>query len=190
MNTALAELKYQCRYRLPMWLVGLLTNWWPDNRITIKIRGSLLRPFFKKCGRNFTVSRNVTFASPHNIEIGNDVYIATGAWLNGLGGLKIGSEVKISPYVVIDTCIHTFKDHSVLKGGTVREPIEIGDGSWLAAHVVVRAGVKIGSGVLVAGNAAVTKDIPDNMIAGGVPAKVIGPVKEKDPSKVAFGRFI
>jgi len=186
----LAEIRYQLRYRLPMWLVGLLTNWWPDNRVTIKIRGMMLRPFFKKCGRNFTISRNVTFASPHNIEIGNDVYIATGAWLNGLGRLIIEDEVEISPYVVIDTCIHTFKDNSVRFGGSYVAPIRIGRGSWLAAHAVVRAGVTIGSGVLVAGNAAVTTDVPDNVMVGGVPAKVIGPRTEKDQASVIYGRYI
>jgi acetyltransferase-like isoleucine patch superfamily enzyme len=190
MSGLIAELKYQFRYRLPMWLVGLLTNWWPDNRVTIKIRGAMLRPFFKKCGRNFTISRNVTFASPHNIEIGNDVYVATGAWLNGLGGLIIEDEVEISPYVVIDTCVHTFRDNSVRLGGSVIAPVRIGRGSWLAAHSVVRAGVDIGSGVLVAGNAAVVKDVPDNVMVGGVPAKVIGPRKEKDQASVIHGRYI
>ena len=149
----------------------------------------MLRPFFGKCGRNFTISRNVTFANPHKIEIGNDVYIATGAWLNGLGGLVIEDEVEISPYVVVDTCVHTFKEHSVFKGGSIVEPISIGNGSWLAAHTVVRAGVNIGSGVLVAGNAAVSKDVPDNMMVGGVPAKIIGPVVEKDPAKIIHSRF-
>ena len=128
MSGVITELKYQIRYRLPMWFVGLITNWWPDNRITIKIRGSMLRPFFGKCGRNFTISRNVTFASPHNIEIGNDVYIATGAWLNGLGRLIIEDEVEISPYVVIDTCVHAFKDNSVRFGGSVIAPVRIGRG--------------------------------------------------------------
>jgi len=184
------ELKYQLRYRLPIWLVGLLTNWWPHNRITIKVRGAMVRPFFKKCGRNFQLSENVIFCNPHKIEIGNDVYIAPGAWLNGLGGIVIEDEVKISPYVIIETCIHTFKDNSVRFGGSVVEPIRIGRGSWLASHALVRAGVTIGSGVLVAGNAAVVKDVPDNVMVGGVPAKVLGERREKDPSKIIHGRYV
>jgi len=158
--------------------------------MTIKVRGAMMRPFFKKCGRNFRISKNVTFASPHNIEIGKDVYIAIGAWLNGLGGLVIEDGVKISPYVVIDTCVHTFKNNSVAFGGSILEPIRIGHGSWLAAHVVVRAGVSIGPGVLVAGNAAVTKDVPENVMVGGVPAKMMGSRRDKDDSLVVHGRFI
>lgn len=38
MSGLIAELKYQFRYRLPMWLVQLLTNWLPENRVTIRIR--------------------------------------------------------------------------------------------------------------------------------------------------------
>jgi maltose O-acetyltransferase len=173
-----------------MWLMGLLSNWWPDNRLTMMFRGVLYRPFFKKCGRRFQLSKNVTFASPHNIEIGNDVYIATGAWLNGLGGLVIEDEVKISPYVVVDTCVHSFINNSVALGGSIAEPVRIGRGSWLAAHVVVRAGVSIGSGVLVAGNAAVVEDVPDNVMVGGVPSVIIGPRKDKNPTQVIHGRFL
>ena len=48
-------------------------------------------------------------------------------------------------------------------------------GSWLAAHVSVKCGVRIGRGNLVAANACVVKDTPDGVVVGGVPAKVIGP---------------
>ena len=47
------ELVNQLRWSLPIWLVCLLTNWWPDNRISLKLRGALARPFIRKCGRNF-----------------------------------------------------------------------------------------------------------------------------------------
>jgi len=187
MRGLVRELKYQFRYCLPMWVVRVLTNWWPDNRATVKIRGAMYRPFFKKCGANFALCKNVTFTNLHNIEIGEAVYIATGAWLNGLGGLVIEDKVQISPYVVIDTCVHVFVD-DVVTDCSITGSVKIGRGTWLASHVVVRAGVTIGSGVLVAGNAAVVKDVPDNVMVGGVPAKVIGPRREKDMSKIRRSR--
>ena len=52
--------------------------------------------------------------------------------------------------------------------------VVIGDGAWLGANVVVLAGVTIGEGAVVAAGAVVTKDLPAQCIAGGVPAKVIG----------------
>lgn len=51
--------------------------------------------------------------------------------------------------------------------------IEIGDHVWIAAFATVLKGVKIGSGSVVGTHALVTKDVPDNVIVGGVPAKVL-----------------
>lgn len=176
------------RYDIPLWLMGLLTNWWPDNRITIRLRGLVFSPFILKCGKNFTVASGVHFRSANRLSIGNNVYFSNGVWLNAMGGLTIEDEVVMGPYVVISTGTHAYKDNSVRFGGTVMEPVVIGRGTWLAAHCIVRAGVKIGSGVLVAGNAAVSKDVPDNVIVGGVPAKVIGSRTDTD-RPVRHSRF-
>ena len=58
-------------------------------------------------------------------------------------------------------------------GAAGAEPIRIGKGTWLGMNVVVTAGVSIGQGCIVGANATVTKDLPDHILAGGVPAKVI-----------------
>lgn len=176
------------RYDIPLWFVCILTNWWLDNRITIRLRGMLFKPFISKCGKNFSVGKWVQLKSTHRLTIGDNVYFATGVWLNAMGGITIEDEVVMGPYVVISTGTHGFKDNSVRFGGTIMEPVTIGRGTWLAAHVVVRAGVKIGSGVLVAGNAAVVEDVPDNVIVGGVPAKVIGP-RTDTAEEVQHSRF-
>ena len=53
------------------------------------------------------------------------------------------------------------------------EPILIGANVWIGANVTVTPGVTIGDGAIIAAGAVVTKDIPPNVIAGGVPAKII-----------------
>lgn len=169
------ELIYQLRWVLPLWLVGLLTNWWPDNRLTLRLRGAMARPFIGRCGWGLQLGRNVTLLNAHRLQIGNHVYLAQGCWLNCLGGLTLEDEVVFGPYVVISTLQHVFKNGSVRFGGSVYASVRIGRGSWLAAHVAVKCGVTIGQGVLIAANAAVASDIPDGVVAGGVPAKVIGP---------------
>ncbi len=177
------------RYDIPLYLISLLTDFWPDNRITIRLRGLLMKPFIYRCGRNFTIAKNVQLKSTHRLTIGDNVYIASGTWLNAMGHLTIGDEVIFGPYVVISTGTHQFRNDSVRFGGTVMEPVSIGRGTWLAAHVSVRAGVKIGSGVLVAANAVVTKDIPDNVVVGGVPAQVIGPRENSTDDHIVHSRF-
>lgn len=57
--------------------------------------------------------------------------------------------------------------------GTERKGVIIGNNIWIGAKVTVLDGVKIGSGSVIAAGAVVVKDIPDNCIVAGVPAKVI-----------------
>ena len=183
----LKQILYQCRYTLPLWFVQLLTNWLPENRITIRIRGSLVASFLGKCGKNFQVARDVTFLNSYGIKVGDNVYIATGCWIDGIGGLTIEDEVELSPFVVITTSTHCFKDNSVRFGGSRTTPVRIGKGSWIASHATVVSGCKVGSGCIIGSNAVVTKDIPDNVFAAGVSAKVIGPRTDKEPN--IFSRF-
>ena len=81
MSALFRELAYQLRWGLPVWFLWLMTNWWPNNRITIRLRGMLHRLFIKKCGRNFQMAGGVMLRDTQNIEIGNDVYIAYYAWI-------------------------------------------------------------------------------------------------------------
>jgi acetyltransferase-like isoleucine patch superfamily enzyme len=185
MKTFLKELRYQIRWGLPVWLLWLLTTWWPNNRMTIKFRGFLHRPFFKKCGRNFQMASGVMLRDTQNIEIGNDVYIAYYAWLNGMGGVTLEDEVVIGPYVTISSLTHVYKNGSFRFGGARSAPVSIGRGTWLAAHVSVSAGVCIGEGCLVAANSSVTKDVPDRMMVGGVPAKIICECHEGEANLVS-----
>jgi acetyltransferase-like isoleucine patch superfamily enzyme len=169
------EILHQLRWALPLWLVLLLTNWMPDNRVVTRLRGALASPFIGKCGRRLRLGAGVRLLNSHRLAIGDDVYLAHGTWLNALGGLTIEDQVSVAPYVAISTLQHVFKNGSVHGGGSVARPVTIGRGTWLAAHVSVKCGVRVGKGNLVAANACVVKDTPDHVVVGGVPAKVIGP---------------
>lgn len=172
------QLIHQLRWALPVWAVTLLTAWLPDNRVTVRLRGALLRPFIGRCGRRLAVGGSVTLLNTNALTIGDDVYIARGCWLNCMGGLTIEDEVVIAPYVVMSTAQHVFKEGSVRFGGSLARPILIGRGSWLAAHVAVKCGVRIGRGCLIAANSAVVSDTPDGMILAGLPARVVGPNRD------------
>lgn len=171
----MGELWYQLRWALPLWFVGLLTNWLPENRIVLRFRGSLVRPFLSHCGRNFQLGAYVTLRETHRMSVGNDVYIARGAWMNAAGGLTVEDEVVLGPYVVISTTQHVFRDRSVRFGGNIARPVVIGRGTWIGAHASVKCGTRIGQGSLIAANAFVSRDLPDRVIAGGVPAEIIKP---------------
>ncbi len=73
-------------------LITLATGWLPDLRPVMRIRGFLLRPCFKSCGRNLQVARRVTINFSNRMEIGRDVYIATGCWIHAWGGVVVEVE--------------------------------------------------------------------------------------------------
>ena len=134
------------------------------------------------------MAKDVQLKSTHRLIIGDNIYLASGVWLNAMGGIELEDEVVIGPYVVISTGTHQFKNDSVRFGGTIMEPVKIGKGTWLAAHVTIKAGVTVGRGVLIASNAAVVKDTKDNVIIGGVPASEIG-IRHNSELKVQHSRF-
>lgn len=180
MKTFLKEAGFQIRWGLPVWLLWLLSSWWPNNRITLKIRGALYRPFIGKCGRNLQIAGGVRIINSHKMEFGDNVYLSYNCWLNGLGGLVLEDGVIIGPFVTISSLTHVSREGSFRFGGARSGEVRIGRGSWLAAHVSVAYDTRIGAGCLIAANSAVTRDIPAGKIAGGVPARVIGDVVEHE----------
>lgn len=189
MGTNRKKILEYLRYDLPLWLVRTLTNWWPDVGAAIRLRGKLFSPFIGKCGGSFTVGRDVTILVPGRLTVGDNVYLAKGTWIEASGTVQLEDEVIFGPYVVVVSTKHGFSGGSARFGGVHPAPVKIGRGSWLAAHVVVAAGVTIGRGNLVGANAVVTRDTPDDVFVGGVPAKVIRP-RQDNPSEVHGRRDI
>jgi len=90
--------------------------------------------------------------------------------------IQIGDNVVIARFVSILDHDHAFSrngaDH-IAFSGYVTGPITIGNNVWLADKVSILKGVTIGDNVIIGANSVVTKDIPSNCIAAGIPAKVI-----------------
>jgi len=152
--------------------ITLMTSWLPDLQPVLRLRGFLLRPAFKSCGKNFQLARGVTINFCNRLAIGRDVYIATGCWLHARGGIVIEDEAQLGPFVVLVTGDHTRQDGSYRHGVSNVAPIHVGQGSWIAAHATVIRGVTIGRGALLAANSVATRDIPAFAMAAGVPARI------------------
>lgn len=73
--------------------------------------------------------------------------------------------------VVMATLNHDF--NPAKRQNLHHAPIKLGNGVWVGAHATITAGVTIGDNAIVAAGAVVTKDVPANVVVGGVPARII-----------------
>lgn len=111
-----------------------------------------------------------------SISVGVDSSIHPGCQLKAyVQPIRIGRGVMIAA-----NCAFYSYDHGVLPGQPIikqslvsKGPIEIGDEAWIGTGAIILSGVKIGAGAIVGAGAVVTKDVPDNGIAVGNPARVV-----------------
>ncbi len=122
-------------------------------------------PFYTDCGKNIT--------------IGKRVFINSGCRFQDQGGIRIGDDSLIGHNAVLATLNHGIAPDQ--RGNTYPAPIVIGKNVWLGANVTVTSGVTIGDNAIVAAGAVVTRDVPPNVIVGGVPAKVIKQIETEGP---------
>ncbi len=146
----------------------------------IPLRRILAQRIFKHCGEGVIFHHNVLFSKGSNISIGEWSLINRYVMLDDRDDITIGSFVMVAAGVTIETHTHPFDDFSVpiAYGGRMGVPVTVGSNSVLGYNSVVMAGVDIGYRCIIGANSVVTKDIPDYMVAGGVPAK---PIKEYLP---------
>ena len=97
------------------------------------------------------------------------MWAITGSMI-GLGSKGFG---MIGPGTCIVTVNHPLSPKGRRNHFGIAKPVTIGNDVWIGANCTILPGVTIGNNVVVAAGAVVTKDVPDNCVVGGVPAKVI-----------------
>jgi len=137
-----------------------------------------------KIGRGSHIHMGTQFFNPSGVEIGMGSIIGQNAFLDGREKLKIGDFVDIASDVMIYNSEHDINSEDFKP---VSSPVTILNHVFIGPRAIILPGVTIGKGAVVAAGAVVTKDVPEGMIVGGVPAKVIGERKIKDP-KYKLGR--
>ena len=98
--------------------------------------------------------------------------------------IYIGKNVFIAPNVVISCAGHSKDATQRAEGIMTSAPIRIGDDVWIGANATITAGITIENGSIIGAGSVVTKDIPANVIATGVPCKVLREVKESDRENI------
>lgn len=174
---------------------GRVFNWFQDLKLFFIHLVSFHIPFHSvrkfifglsgvKIGKGSTIHMGCKFFNPSGVSVGEDSIVGDRAFLDGRASLKIGNHVDIASEVMIYNSEHDINDEYFR---ATEELVTIGDYVFIGPRVIILPGVTIGKGAVVAAGAVVAKVVPDFAIVAGVPAKVIGERKNKNP-KYRLGR--
>ena len=125
------------------------------------------------------VGERVWIAQPFNCDCGKNIFIGndfTGNFnltILDIREVFIGDHVMIGPNVLISTVGHPLSPQKRRDYCAFAKPVRIGNDVWIGGHVTILPGVTIGDNVVIGAGAVVTKDIPANSLAMGVPARVV-----------------
>ena len=117
----------------------------------------LFPPFFTDCGKN--------------IHLGKNVFINAGCRFQDQGGIYIGDGTFIGHNVILATLNHDLNPNT--RADMYPKPIHIGKKVWIGSVAIVLPGVSIGDNSVIAAGSVVTKNVPENVVYGGNPAKFI-----------------
>lgn len=127
----------------------------------------------------------ISVQQPFHCDCGPNIHVGDGFLTNDnvtildIAPVRIGEHVMIGPNTLISTVGHPLSRRGRREWGAVAKPVTIGDDVWIGGNVTILPGVTIGSHVVVAG-AVVSKDVPDDVVVGGVPVRVLRELDDEE----------
>jgi acetyltransferase-like isoleucine patch superfamily enzyme len=109
-------------------------------------------------------------------QIGKNVFINHACSFLDMGGITIEDEALIGPRVNIITENHPLDPND--RRALTAKPVRIKRRAWIGAGATILPGVTVGENAVVAAGAVVSKDVPDNVVVGGIPARIIKKINE------------
>lgn len=144
-------------------------------------RQQLLSDVFAEVGEGCTVETplNANWGCKH-VHLGKGIYINSNVTFVDDEQIYIGDYSMISPNVVFTTSGHPVLPILRENHYVYNLPIHIGRNVWIGSNVSVMPGISIGDNTVIGAGSVVTNDIPANVVAFGVPCRVIREIGEKD----------
>jgi maltose O-acetyltransferase len=142
-------------------------------------RLEILKELFGSSGVSMGIEPNFRCDYGYNIHVGENFYANFDCTILDVCEVRIGDNCMLAPGVHIYTATHPLDPHERNSGAEYGKAVHIGDNVWLGGGAIINPGVKIGNNVVVASGAVVTKDIPDNSVVGGNPARIIKTLEVK-----------
>lgn len=106
-----------------------------------------------------------------NIKIGKDVFINKSCMFVDLGGITLEDNVLVGQEVKILSVNHPIEPQN--RRGVIIKSVKIKRNAWIGAGAIICPGVTVGENSVIGAGSVVTKDVPDNCVYAGVPAKFI-----------------
>lgn len=139
------------------------------------LKALLLRMMGAKIGKGVVFYPGLWITPGRNLKIGDNVDLAKDVIITSTGGVEIGDRTLIGYRTQILSVNHTIPpigEKFPISGDDLKK-IQIENDVWIGANCIITAGVKIGQGAVIAAGSVVTKDVVENSIVGGVPARII-----------------
>lgn len=155
-------------------------------------RNAIIKEIVGEIGEGFFFQGPIFFHYGKHTKIGKRFFGNFSLTIQDDAEVTIGDDVNFGPNVTIVTPIHPMIGHErrAIKTaeGDIRrlcyaKPVHIGNDCWFGASVTVCPGVTIGNNCVIGAGSVVTRDIPDNSFAAGVPCRVIRKITEADSMK-------
>ncbi|MES2720061.1 MAG: acyltransferase [Pseudomonadota bacterium] len=119
------------------------------------------------------INRNVDMEVGQALSIGAGSVIGVGCFLQADGEIRIGTGVLLAPQVKIFSTSHTYGREGEIHNPLIKGSVIIEDNVWVGAGTVIALNVRIGRNAVIGANSFVNRDIPENVVAVGTPARVI-----------------
>jgi maltose O-acetyltransferase len=136
-------------------------------------RVSLLKELLGSTGEAVYMEPNIRFDYGYNTHVGNNFFANFDCTILDVCEVRFGDHCMLGPGVHIYTATHPLEPGERNSGREYAKPVTFGDNVWIGGTSVINPGVSIGDNVVIASGAVVTKDVPDNVVVGGNPAKII-----------------
>lgn len=136
-------------------------------------RNELLRELFGSTGNNCYIEPTFRCDYGYNIHVGENFYANFDCVLLDVCEIRIGDNCLLAPGVHIYTATHPLEANDRISGAEFGKPVTIGNNVWIGGRAIINPGVTIGHNAVIASGAVVTKEVPDNVVVGGNPAKFI-----------------
>jgi len=163
-----ADFNGKSKIRVQLWYLTWLFLFRPSPHALNKFRLFLLRLFGAQVAGTVKIRPSAYVSYPWNLAVGEGTFIGDHVYIDSLTRVSVGAHVSLSNYAYVASGTH---DHKIVSFDLVLLPVTIEDQCWLAIQSTVLPGVTLRKGCVVGARSLVTRDIPENEVWAGTPAR-------------------